>query len=224
MTMNVPFCSAVLLMYSWRKVTVAGVWIGVLGSAFVNILFPLAALEFGGLALHPTLVTRTTGTEGRPVSVYFDSVVRTRADDPASPLEGRGRLHTELLILRAVGVDVVNLSPGGRLAGRFFVDGMLPILLILGASLLTRPPARDRVDQFFGKMKTPVGPTPDLEAAAVAETQRDPHRFDHLKLARGSAWEFTRWDKVDAAGFAIACVVTLAILGLFWALLRWAAP
>lgn len=119
-------------------------------------------------------------------------------------------------------MDVVNLSPGGRLAGRFLVDGLLPLLLVLGASLFTRAPARDRVDQFMGKMKTPVGATPDLEAAAIEATRREPHRFDCLKLWPKSAWEFTRWNAVDAIGFAIACGITVAILAQFWGLLRWA--
>ena len=154
--------------------------------------------------------------------VYFERVTRLRVNDPSSPLEGAGRLHTELLILRVVGVDVVELTPGGRLAGRFFIDAVLPLLLVLAASVLTRPPSRDRVDQFFGKMKTPVGATPDLEAAEMQETRRHPHRFDHLKLWPSSNWEWTRWNRVDAIGFAAACGVTLAILAFFWGLLRWA--
>src|SRR5690606_27875625 len=112
-----------------------------------------------------------------------------------------GRLHTELLLLRAVGVDVADFSPAGRLGGRFLVDAVLPIVLLMLASLLTRPPERDRVDQFFGKLKTPVGATPELDAAAIAETRRNPHRFDHLKLMSHSSWEWTRWDRIDALGF-----------------------
>ena len=188
----------------------------------VNIIFPLAAQHVPAISSSPMLVARTSDLQGRPAPIYFERVVRQRSEDPASSLRGVGRLHTELIILRAVGVDVVNLSPGGRLAGRFFVDAMLPIVLVLAASLLTRPPAGERVDQFVGKMKTPVGATPELETVAMEATQREPHRFDHRKFWPKSAWEWTRWDEVDTVGFATACGITLAILTLFWGLLRWA--
>src|SRR5688572_20865221 len=49
MTMNVPFGASILLMFIWRRVTAAAVWIGVLGSALVNILFPLAAQSIPSL-------------------------------------------------------------------------------------------------------------------------------------------------------------------------------
>jgi hypothetical protein len=224
MTMNVPFGAVILLMFIWRKVTVAGAWIAVLGAAFMNILFPLVAHQIPALSNHPTFAARTVDAQGRPVPVYFERVVRTRVDDANSPLAGRGRLHTELVLLRTLGVDVVSLSPGGRIAGRFFVDALLPILLVIGASLVTRAPARERVDLFFGKMKTPVGETPESDTAAMEETRLAPNRFDHLKLAPNSAWEFTRWNRVDTVGFLISWAVTLAILGLFWGLLRLAAP
>jgi Na+/proline symporter len=121
MTMNVPFGASILLMFVWRRVTVAAVWIGVLGAAVVNILFPLAAQNISALTTHPALVVRAENAQGRPVPVYFENVVRTRPDDATSPLEGGGRLHTELLLLRTIGVDVEKLLPGGRLAGRLSV-------------------------------------------------------------------------------------------------------
>jgi solute:Na+ symporter, SSS family len=101
---------------------------------------------------------------------------------------------------------------------------LMPFALLIGVSLLTRPPSKDRVDQFFGRMKTPVGATPLLENAAIEETKLNPGRFDHTKLFPGSSWEFTKWDQVDAIGFAICCAVSLSIIGLFWWLLRLAGP
>jgi solute:Na+ symporter, SSS family len=56
----------------------------------------------------------------------------------------------------------------------------------------------------------------------MAETHRDPHRHDHLKLFPRSSWEFTKWDRVDGVGFLVCCLVTGGIIALFWALLRWA--
>ncbi len=225
MTINVPFGASLLLMFLWRRVSVAAVWTAVLGSAFVNIVFPMVASHIPAITSHPTLVARTVDPAGRPTAVFFESVVRTNPEDQSSALEGRGRLHTELLVLEAIGIDTVALSPSGRLAGRFFVDALLPLVLVFVVSLMTRPPERARVDQFFGKMKTPVGATPELEAAAMAETVRQPNRFDHTKLfGSRSSFELTRWDRVDAIGFLICCAVTAAIIGLLWLLLIAVAP
>jgi hypothetical protein len=79
------------------------------------------------------------------------------------------------------------------------------------------------VAQFYGKMKTPVGATPELEAAAMAETRRDPSRFDHTKLLPATHWEFCKWDKVDTVGFLICSVLSGAIVLLFVFLLNLAA-
>lgn len=225
MTINVPFGASLLLMFIWRKVTVAAVWTAVLGSAVANIIFPLVAENIPALTHQSYLTTRTVDAAGRPAAVFFESVVRTNPEDNASAIEGRGRLHTELLVLKSVGIDPVALSASGRLAGRFFVDALLPLALILIVSLVTRAPEKARVDRFFGKMKTPVGPTPEADAAAMEETARHPARFDDTKLfGRTSSWELTRWDRVDAIGFLVSCLVTLGIIGLLWAVVSAVAP
>src|SRR5690606_1308651 len=121
-----------------------------------------------------------------------------------------------------VGVDVTSLSAGGRFATRFFVDALLPVLLLVVASLLTRQPPREHVDQFFGKMKTPVGATPAEEEQAMAETRRAPHRFDERKLWPGSSWGLPKWDREDTVGFLAACAFTGVVIAVFWGLLRWA--
>jgi hypothetical protein len=114
------------------------------------------------------------------------------------------------------------LTPAGRETAQFLFDAFFPFLVLFVVSLVTRPPERERIDQFYGKMKTPVGATPELEAAAMAETRRNPNRFEHTKLFPGSSWEFAKWDRVDTLGFLGCCGVSAAIIGLFLFLLRWA--
>ena len=224
MTLNISFGTAVLFMFFWRRVTAPAVWVTVIICALLNSLLPLVADLSATLRTNPMLVTRSLDASSRPVPVFFEKVARVNPEDPASPLEGRGRLHTELLLLHAAGGDVASWTPGNRFAARFFVDALLPPLLLILCSLATRPPPRALVDQFFGKMKTPVGATPELEAAAMEETRRNPHRFDHLKLWPKSSWELNRWDRTDTVGFVVSCALTVIIILLFWALLRWAAP
>jgi Na+/proline symporter len=223
-TVNLPFGAAVMLMFFWRRLTAAAVWIGVLLASLLNIVAPLALPQLDAVSTAPALVVRSTDSHGAPSAVYFESVVRVRPDDPQSPLVGRGRFHVELYLLHLAGLDVPRLSPSQRFAARFFFNGVSPFVLLIVISLLTRPPSRERIDQFFGKMKTPVAPTPEMDDAAMEATRRDPRRFDHLKLFPRSTWEFTRWNRVDAIGFVACCATSLAIIALFWGLLRLIAP
>ncbi len=224
MTINVPFGATILMMFIWRKVTTKAVWAAVLGGAFINILFPVFAHQLPVLAHSPLLVTRTEDAAGRPVPVYFESVVRVNPESPESLLEGRGRLHTELLVLRSLGMNPAHFTVGGRFAARFFVDAFLPVFLVFFVSLFTRRPDRERVDLFFGKMKTPVAETPELDAEEMERTRLNPSRMDHAKLFRGTSWEFTRWNRVDTIGFVLCCIATAVILALFMGVMKWLTP
>ncbi len=219
LTVQVPFGAAVMLMFFWRKVTAAAVWTTVIVSTLLNIVVPKVAENFDAWRTHAALVTQADES-GVKTAVFWDSVVHQRPGDLASPLEGRGRFHLELYVLKRLGLNVTRLDVSDRYAARFFFAGLFPFVVLLVVSRFTRLPPRAIVDQFYGKMKTPVDPMPERDAAAMAETRRNPGRFDDHKLFRGSAWEFTRWNRVDTIGFVACCLVSGAIFGLFALILR----
>jgi len=224
LTINIPFGASVILMFFWRRLTVPAVWCAVCLSTCAILIAPLGASSVTSLARASALVQTAPDARGRPVPVYFKEVVRVRPDDPASALEGHGRFNFECWALARVGLDPAKLSPAARETAQFLFDGFFPFFVLVVVSLVTRPPSRERSDQFYGKMKTPVGATPELEAAAMAETRRNPRRFDHAKLfGADSAWEFAKWDRVDALGFLGCCAVSAGIVGLFVLALRLAA-
>lgn len=225
LTVNVPFGATVMLIFFWRRLSVKAVWTAVVLSALLNIVGPKwIAPNLSSLRDNPTYTVESTAGSPTPSAVFFDAVVHVDPQDPSSALRGEGRFHTELAILSACGLNVAEFSQSNRNAVRFLFDGFFPFLVLILVSLFTRPPSREHVDQFFGKMKTPVGATPELELAAMEETRRNPGRFDGQKLfGPHSNWEFTRWNRIDALGF-IACLgVSFGILAMFWGLLRWAA-
>jgi hypothetical protein len=224
LTINVPFGAAVMLMFFWRRITVAAIWTSVVVSVFAILIAPLGASSVPAVAQIPSLVKTAPDSAGRIVPVYFKEVIRVVPDDPASALEGRGRLNFECWVLSRVGFDPEKWSPSTRETAQFLFDGFFPFVVLFLVSFVTRPPERSRIDQFYGKMKTPVGATPELEAAAMEETRRNPHRFDDTKiLGPDSSWEFTRWDRVDTIGFLGCCATSgLIILG-FVAVLRLAS-
>lgn len=224
LTINVPFGAAVSMMFFWRRLTLPAVWTAVIVSTLVNIVGPLALARVEAVQRAPALTVRVPDALGRPTPVYFDTVVRVEPANPASTLEGRTRFHTELYLLNLAGVPVGKLSPGHRFAARLFFDGLLPFALLLVVSAFTRAPAAAAVDLFFGKMKTPVAATPEDDARAMDATVRHPSRFDEAKLFPGSSWEFTKWDRMDAIGFAACVGISGAIVLLFWSLLRAVVP
>ena len=224
LTVNIPFGAAVILMFFWRRLTAPAVWISVALSAFAILFAPLSAAHIAAVARHTPLVATVIDPGGKPVPVYFKQVVRLQPDDPTSALEGRGRFNFECYALSWLGLHPENLSPASRETAQFLFDGFFPFVVLILASLMTRPPEQERIDQFYGKMKTPIGETPELEATAMVETQRNPHRFDHTKLfGVKSSWEFAKWDRVDTVGFLGCCATSGAIILIFVVLLRLAA-
>jgi hypothetical protein len=155
------------------------------------------------------------------VAIYFAKVVRINPEDLNSPQTGTGRFNLEAWLLEKAGlVDLKHMTKPDLQAVQFYFDGVFPFIVLIVVSLLTKAPAREKVNYFFGKMKTPVDATPELEIAAMEETRRDPSRFDHTKLFPASNWEWTKWDRTDAVGFVICLGVSAGIVSMFWFLLR----
>jgi hypothetical protein len=226
LTVNLPFGAAVLLTFFWRRLTAPAVWWCVVLTALVVLVVPWTASQVPALRSHPALTRMSVAANAPPSPVFYNKVVRERPDDPASPLvaaAGLNRLNFECWVLSQVGVEVDALTKTQRVTLQFFFDALFPFAVLIIASLLTRPTDPQRVAQFYGRMKTPVGDTPELEAAALAATQASPSRFDHTKLLPTSNWEFCRWDRVDTIGFLICSALSGAIVLLFVGLLRWAA-
>jgi SSS family solute:Na+ symporter len=159
-------------------------------------------------------IARTQRTE--PVSVFFEEgVVRVNPADPASPKTGRGLFRAEVWLISLLGVDVAGFNGAQLMTTRYLVDALLPILILVAVSWLTRPADPARVARFYARMKTPVGETLEEDAKAVEASYANPARYDHLKLFPKSNWEFAKWDRQDALGFAGCCALVGVILVFF---------
>ena len=224
---NIPFGAAVLLTFWWRRVTAPAVWCCVILSTLTILVVPRVASAIPALANDPALALPSA----KPgVGVYFEKVVHQRPDDLSSPMVAKpgvlnNEFNLEAWVVGKFGFAVEKWTPNERFTAQFFFDGLFPFVVLIVVSLLTKPTDPARVDGFYGKMKTPVGDTPELEAAALEETKRTPARFDGTKLfGANSWWEFCKWDRVDTIGFLVCSALSAAIVFLFIGLLRWAAP
>ena len=124
-----------------------------------------------------------------------------------------------MFLLSVLGFDVAGFTSAHLLTTRYLVDFLLPVILIVVMSLLTRPTEPARVARFYARMKTPVAATLEEDALAVEASYASPTRYDHLKLFPKSNWEFTKWDKVDAVGFICCCALVGVVLVVFKAVL-----
>jgi hypothetical protein len=220
---NVGFGAAIFMIFHWRRLTAPAVWVCVVSSLIVSLVVPFGVQLVPSLRTDPELVRVSTVVQdgkAEAVPLYFDAVVPAAPNGPAVGPAGRGRFNFELYLLKRLGVRVERLSAGGTLAAQFFFDGLFPFAVLIAVSHLTPRTPQERVDRFYGKLKTPVGPTPELERQAMELTLLSPSRFDHLKLFPRSQWEFCRWTREDALGFLICCAVSGTILGGFWLMVR----
>ena len=235
----------ITVLFLWRGVTETAVRVQVFVTLLLIAVIPSVVSSIPALARSETLTAMTrervvrtevdaTATDvaaGRakaagekitvtrriePVSLYFEEgVVRVDPKDPTSPRTGKGLFRTEVFLLSLLGVDVAGFSSAQLLTTRYLVDALIPILLIFGVSLVTRPTDPERVARFYARMKTPVAPTLEEDARRVAESYAHPTRYDHLKLFPGSNWEFTRWDRTDTLGFLACCALVGVVLLVF---------
>jgi len=153
-----------------------------------------------------------------PVGVFFEKVVPIEPANPASAREGRGRFHAELWVMSWFGVDFIRWTKPQLVAARFYFDALFPFLALVVLSWFTRPEPREALDRFFAKVHTPVQPTPEAEAAALAAACADPRQFDADKVFKGENWEILKPARSDYAGFFGTWALVGVIILLLWAM------
>jgi hypothetical protein len=208
-----------MLLYTWRRLTAGAVWVGVTLAIVCTLVVPRVAQHLNFFAERPSL----TVVDAQMKPVYFESLIHQDAINASSPLEGQGRFNFECWLLSRAGMKPAAMTAVQRETAKFFVEGLLPFALLIAFSFATPQTEKSRADQFYGKMKTPVQPTPELDAAAVEETRQNPGRFDHLKLLPGTSWEFLKWDRTDTVGLLSCLAISGGVIGLFLFLLRLAS-
>lgn len=249
-SLNVIFGAPVLLLLFWKRLTLKAVYVQVVVCFVVLAILPQwlplsRSVRQSERLTRQTVEYRILGSAAAteedvaagdakavgqkihkpvvvpPAGIYFDSVVRVNPQDPASPLEGIGRLHTELIIAQRIGFDVPAMTPSALLTLRYLIATALPFMLLIPVSLITRDRGLEGpIARFYAKMKTPVDPDPGKDAEEVRKSYDDPTRHDHTKLFVRSNWEFCVWTRTDTTGFLVSTAVTVGIIALFWGLIR----
>ncbi|MGN6504252.1 MAG: hypothetical protein ACTHM6_01695 [Tepidisphaeraceae bacterium] len=164
-TFNAFMGAAAFLIYFWRPLRPSAIGIG-LAIWIVGIgVLPWVLPHLDAVGRNPTFTVQTkpytvssiqTATAGDVASglaahvgenvthrhtvpatpVFFDGLLLTNPDNPASPLFGVGRLNIEAFALKLMGVPVERFTAAGLVAARWLFDGAFPFLLLMGFSYI----------------------------------------------------------------------------------------
>jgi hypothetical protein len=133
---------------------------------------------------------------------------------PDCTLRGRGRFNVDFLIYDWMGVDLKASTNAALETLRLPTRLILPFVVMILLSLVTPPVDKDSLDRYYVKMKTPVSPDPEIDAAEMEASYRDTSRFDHKRLLPFAGLEIQKPKVLDVAGFVVAFAICFAIIGL----------
>ncbi len=169
----------------------------------------------GGVALFWTGSVNPTGTEklreinrqkvpgGEEVVYEYDC-----------ELAGSGRMRLDMLIIDQLGINLASMNKAAIKTLDLPFATVVPCLVMIVASLLTKPNRKETLDRLYVKMKTPVDPDPAGDRAQMERSYSQPDRFDERKLFPGSSLEFQRPSALDFWGFIGCFAICFCIIGL----------
>ncbi len=140
------------------------------------------------------------------------------------PLKGSGRMRLDMLIIDQMGIDLASKNKAAIKTLDLPFATIVPFLVMIIASLLTKPNSKKSLDKLYARMKTPVNPDPEKDAAELEKSYTNPDRFDDTRLFPGTQLEFTRFTKQDGWGFLACFAICFVIIGLIVAVSRIGAP
>ncbi len=146
-----------------------------------------------------------------PIGVFFETVVRDDSTAPHSALVGQGRFRTSLLLPALLGFDLRHLSKGALLALGYYLDVVIPFLLLCVVTKVSSMNSQETLDQFYGRLHTPVLAGQD-DAHEMALTRATPNRFQHRKLFPKTHIEFEKPRRRDVVGFLLSWLAVGGIL------------
>ncbi|NNE00533.1 MAG: sodium:solute symporter family protein, partial [Pirellulaceae bacterium] len=97
-------------------------------------------------------------------------------------LVGNGGFRLDFLLYHFLGLDLANASKATIETLRLPPRVLLPFLVLIVVSLLTRPNDQTILDRYYAKMKTEVDADPEVDQKNLEESYRDPKRFESNRL------------------------------------------
>ncbi len=127
---------------------------------------------------------------------------------------GMGYLKFELIVLDKLGWNLSKNSYSLNETLTFLFRIFIPFLVLMLVAFFTQPEDKKLLDQFYGKMLTPVVGTHEDDDREMALTRANPTRYNHLKIFPDSNWEFRRWNREDWLGVIVSCIAVMSVIAL----------
>ncbi len=127
---------------------------------------------------------------------------------------GKGYLKVELIALDKLGWDLSKNSYSLNETLTFLFRIIIPFLVLMLVAFFTKPEDKELLDQFYGKMLTPVVGTHEDDEREMALTRANPTRFNNLKIFPNSNWEFRKWNREDWLGVIISSLAVVSVVAL----------
>ena len=217
LTWIVPMTFAALFwlgMY-WRRATTRAGWITIVFCLLTFFVLPRTIP-----AVAPGLRTNAAFTQvNQPAdsnaaggkSIYWTGGIT----DMKGVSRGEGSFRFDMIIYdKVLGFDLTKVRNATLKTLEFPFKIIAPFLVMIIASLLTKPNSKKALDRLYVKMKTPVNPDSELDSREIDVSYAKPSRFDDRKLFPGSQFEFQRPTAMDFWGFLACFAICFGIIGL----------
>ena len=150
-----------------------------------------------------TEISNVESNEGAKV------VVTTRKE---GMFEGQGQLRLDNYLYHMLGMDLRKMDRALLTTLRIPPRIILPFVVMILASFVTRRGSKEVLDRYYVKMKTPVRPDPEDDQRELELSYKDPTRFDHRKMFPGTDLEIQKPTRSDTWGFVISVGICFAFL------------
>jgi SSS family solute:Na+ symporter len=138
----------------------------------------------------------------------------TLAYPKGTKLAGQGNFKLDFLLYQLVGVDFSTMSSAMLATLELPPKIITPFLVMILISLVTPKCAKEGLDRYYVKMKTPVLPHPKADQERLEAAYKEPEKLEHLKLLPGSSLEFQKPRTSDVVGFVLSVLACFGIIGL----------
>lgn len=128
--------------------------------------------------------------------------------------KGKGYLKVELIALDQMGWGLSKNSYSWNETLTFLFRIIIPFLILTVVAYFTKPQEKAILDQFYGKMLTPVVGSHEDDEREMTLTRATPTRFNHLKIFPKSNWEFRIWNREDWTGVIVSCFAVASVVAL----------
>jgi len=153
----------------------------------------------------------------------YEEISRTTKDDkviiyrryrPDCPLRGIGSFQLDFLVYDVLDMPLEEMKNAELETLRLPTRVVLPFVVMILLSLITRRSDKEALDRYYVKMKTPVNPDREADRREMELSYENPARFDGRRLFPFGGLEFQKPRWIDIAGFVVSLAVCFLIIWL----------